>query len=223
MNIFKDVNEAKETVIKAGKLLLEKDLVARTWGNVSVRLEGGRMAISPSGRTYEELTVDDIVIVDIETLEYQGGIKPSSEKGIHAAIYKARKDVNAVIHTHQMNASTCAAAGRTVPPILDDMVQILGPDVRVAAYALPGSKKLVKESVKALRGRTAVLLANHGAVCVGKSADDAFVAAQVLEKACKAFIEAEFMGGAKKINKFEAHLMHKYYIMKYSKDKEKNR
>jgi L-fuculose-phosphate aldolase len=76
---------------------------------------------------------------------------------------------------------------------------------------------------KALKGRNAALLANHGAVCVGRDMEEAFWACQVLEKACKAFIEAEFLGGAKSINKFEAHLMHKYYLMKYSKNKEKNR
>ncbi len=142
---------------------------------------------------------------------------------MHSGIYNDRKKFNAIIHTHQMNASTVASARREVPPILDDMTQIIGPTVRVAPYALPSTKKITKKTVKALKGRNAALMANHGAVCVGRDLDEAFVVCQVLEKACKAFIEAEFLGGAKSINKFEAHLMHQIYIRKYSKEEDKNR
>jgi L-fuculose-phosphate aldolase len=116
-----------------------------------------------------------------------------------------------------MNASTCAAARREVPAVLDDLAQIIGPSVRVAKYALPSTKKIMKETVKALKGRNAVLLANHGAVCIGRDLDETFVACQVLEKGCKAFIEAEFLGGAKGISKFESWIMHQVYLKKYSK------
>jgi L-fuculose-phosphate aldolase len=115
-----------------------------------------------------------------------------------------------------MNASTVAAARREVPPILDDMVQIIGPSVRVADYALPTTRKIVRTTVKALRGRMAALMANHGAVCVGRDLDEAFVVCQILEKTCKAFIEAEFLGGAKSIGRVEAFLMHQFYLRKYS-------
>lgn len=114
---------------------------------------------------------DDIVLVNYHTSEYEGSVKPSSEKELHCEIYRTRKEVQAVIHTHQINASVVAAARREVPPILDE----------------------------------------------------AFVACQVLEKACKAFIEAEFLGGAKGINKFEARLMHQLYLKKYSAEAKKNR
>ena len=116
-----------------------------------------------------------------------------------------------------------AAARREVPPILDDMTQIIGPTVRVADYALPSTRKITKKTVKALKGRNAALMANHGAVCVGRDLEEAFVVCQVLEKACKAFIEAEFLGGAKGINKFEARLMHQLYLKKYSAEAKKNR
>jgi L-fuculose-phosphate aldolase len=74
-----------------------------------------------------------------------------------------------------------------------------------------------------LEGRMAALLANHGAVCIGRDLEEAFVACQVLEKACKAFIEAEFLGGAKSISKFEAYLMHQFYLKKYSANSKKNK
>jgi L-fuculose-phosphate aldolase len=84
-------------------------------------------------------------------------------------------------------------------------------------------EKIAKRTVKALKGRNAALMANHGAVCVGRDLDEAFVVSQVLEKSCKAFIEAEFLGGAKSINKFEAYLMHQFYLKKYSKKAKTNK
>jgi L-fuculose-phosphate aldolase len=217
------IDHYKSLVHESGKKLLDLGLVAGTWGNISVRVDERTMVITPSGRKYEEVQVDEMVVVNIVDLSYEGDIKPSSEFKLHAEIYKTRKKVNAIIHTHQMNASTVAAARRDVPPILDDMAQLLGPSVRVADYALPNTKKIVKATVKALKGRNAALMANHGAVVVGRDMEEAFWGCQVLEKACKAFIEAEFLGGAKTINTFEAHIMHQYYIMKYSKQKKKNK
>ncbi len=217
------IGDLKLLIIEAGKKLLSEGLVTRTWGNVSIRVDENLMLITPSGRAYNDLTVNDIVLVNYHTLKYEGTIKPSSEKGLHCEIYRTRKEINSVIHTHQMNASTVAAARREVPPILDDMVQIIGPSVRVADYALPSTRRIVNKTVKALRGRMAALMANHGAVCIGRDIEEAFVVCQVLEKACKAFIEAEFLGGAKGINVFEAHLMHQFYLRKYSAMAKKNR
>jgi L-fuculose-phosphate aldolase len=215
--------EARIEVRDAGLRLLKEGLVARTWGNVSCRLDGDRYVITPSGRDYEDLAPEDMVVANYVTGDYEGDLKPSSERKVHAEIYRTRKDVSAVIHTHQTNASVVAAARRELPPVLDDQVQILGPNVRVADYALPSTKKMVRACVKALKGRNAALMANHGALCVGATLDDAFVACIVLEKACKAFIEAEFLGGAKTINIFEAHLMHQFYLRKYAKQNVKNR
>jgi L-fuculose-phosphate aldolase len=217
------LSNIRKEILEGGSRLLKEGLVARTWGNISIRVDDMYMLITPSGRPYEELTEKDIVLVNYHTSKYEGKIKPSSEKELHCEIYRTRKEVHAVIHTHQMNASTVAAAQREVPPILDDMTQIIGPTVRVAEYALPSTKKITKKTVKALKGRNAALMANHGAVCVGRDLEEAFVVCQVLEKACKAFIEAEFLGGAKGINKFEAHLMHQIYLKKYSAKASKNK
>jgi len=223
MEKSKEPGRIRQEIIEGGLRLVKEGLVARTWGNISIRVDDTHMLITPSGRTYETLTPEDIVLVDYHTSKHEGTIKPSSEKELHCEIYRTRKKINAVIHTHQMNASTVAAAHREVPPILDDMAQIIGPSVRVADYALPSTKKITKKTVRALKGRNAALMANHGAVCVGRDLEETFVVCQVLEKACKAFIEAEFLGGAKSINKFEAHIMHQIYIKKYSGEADKNK
>jgi L-fuculose-phosphate aldolase len=220
---MENLDDIKQQIMEGGQRLLKEGLVARTWGNISIRVDSAHMLITPSGRPYEELTEADIVLVNYHTSKHEGSVKPSSEKGLHCEIYRTRKEISAVIHTHQMNASTVAAAHREVPPILDDMTQIIGPSVRVADYALPSTKKITKKTVQALKGRNAALMANHGAVCVGRDLEEAFVVCQVLEKACKAFIEAEFLGGAKSINKFEASLMHQFYLRKYSAKAKKNK
>jgi L-ribulose-5-phosphate 4-epimerase len=214
-----EIAKAKELVCRSGQRLLQSGLVSGTWGNISCRINDDYMAITPSGREYERMTPDDVVAVNLRDGSYESGLKPSSEKSLHVAIYNSRKEVAAVIHTHSASASAVAAARREVPPILDDMAQIIGPSVRVADYALPSTKKLVRCTMRALAGRNAALLANHGAICVGRDMDEAFVTCEVLEKSCRAFIEAEFLGGAAPINGIEARIMHEYYIRKYSKQK----
>ena len=214
------VQKISALLCDAGKRLLHSGLVSGTWGNLSHRVNDDWMIITPSGRDYELLTPEQMVLVNINepiAPANQEDLKPSAESGLHALIYKNRNEIQAIIHTHSPNASTVAASRREVPPLLDDMTQIIGPSVRVAEYALPSMKKLAKCALKALTGRFAVLLANHGAVCLGRDMDEAFVVCEILEKSCRTFIESEFLGGAIPINPIEARLMREYYLRKYSK------
>ncbi len=211
-----DFAAAREAICAMGRTLLSEGLVAGTWGNISVRLDAGRMAITPTGEDYTTLTPEDVPDVNLVDGTHTGK-KPSSEWKLHAAIYRSRSDVNAVIHTHSMSASTVASARRDVPPILDDLAQIIGPSVRCAPYALPSTKKIVRVTMRALAGRNAALLANHGAVCLGRDLPEALTCCRILEKACRAFIEAEFLGGAKPLGRVEAALMHQVYLRKYAR------
>jgi L-fuculose-phosphate aldolase len=208
--------DARELIRAAGVKLVEEGLVQGTWGNLSMRVSAELMAITPTGSDYLRMRDEDIVLVDLKSGEARGG-KPSSEKGLHIAIYESRSEVEAIIHTHSMSASTVAAARREVPPILDDLAQIVGPSLRVADYALPGTPKMRRTVLRALRGRMAALMANHGAVALGRSMEEALTCARIVEKGCRAFVESEFLGGAKSINPIEAVLMHEVYLRKYSK------
>ncbi len=214
-----DIETARKAVLTMGVKLVETGLVIGTWGNISVRV-GDKMVITPSGADYAKLTLEDLPVVDIATGEWEGP-KPSSEQGLHLAVLRERADINAVIHVHSPHASTMAAARRELPPILDDIAQMIGPGVRVADYALPSTKKIVRKTMQALKGRMAAIMANHGAICLGRTLDEALLCCQVLEKGCKAYIEAEFLGGAKELGKFEAWMMHQFFIRKYSKQWEK--
>jgi len=210
--------EAQEAVRAMGLRLVELGLTAGTWGNASVRFSDTHMAITPSGMDYQAMRASDVVIVDLLTGEARGG-KPSSEKALHIEIYLKRAEAKAIVHTHSMSASTVAAARREVPPILDDLAQIVGPSLRVADYSIPGTKKMARTVLRALSGRMAALMANHGAVAFGRSPDEAILCAQIVEKGCRAFIEAEFLGGATHIPRFEAVIMHEVYLRKYSRQK----
>lgn len=182
-------SEAKELVIKAGLELVRSGLIARTWGNVSCRIDGEAFAITPSGREYQSLTAKDIVVVKIKDLSYEGSIKPSSEKGIHAAVYQLRQDMNFVIHTHQENASALSATGLDYFRPATEFSE-LDKTVVCAKYALSGTKALIRNVTEALRisAGHAVIMKHHGTLCFGKSYEDTFRAAHQLENASGAFI-----------------------------------
>jgi L-fuculose-phosphate aldolase len=187
-----DVEEAKNMVCAAGKKLLKEGLVARTWGNVSVRINDRQMVITPSGRRYDELNPSDMVLVDFYTLKFEGKIKPSSELKLHCQVYKTRPHIQAVIHTHQMYASIVAAAQKDVMVLNEEHQRILGgPVIKAAPYALPNTKKITVETANAIEQSNAALMANHGAVCIGTSLDGAFEVANTLEKACELFIDSK--------------------------------
>lgn len=185
-----DILEAKAEVVKAGLELVKSGLIARTWGNVSCRVDDEYFVITPSGRSYESLTPDDIVLVKIEDCSYESEIKPSSEKGIHAQAYKLRKDVNFVIHTHQKNASAVSFLGYDINMVPEESRAVIGTDIPVASYGLPGTGKLRKGVTAALErsASKAIIMAHHGALCVGTDYDDAFAVAAELEKVCGKFL-----------------------------------
>ncbi len=185
--------EAKESVVKAGIRLVESGLIARTWGNVSCRLSNEYFVITPSGRDYLSLTIDDIVTVTMSDLSYQGNIKPSGEKAVHAEVYCQYPEANFVIHTHQEEASIISTFG--LDYINSDLnLPLIGDKIICASYGLPGTKKLRKGVADALR-RTkgnAIIMKCHGALCFGKDAQETFLAASDLEKACYGFITSSY-------------------------------
>lgn len=185
-----EIMEAKELVIKAGIELLNEGLIVRTWGNISCRVSDTQFVITPSGIAYEDLTPEKIVLVNVADCTYDGDIKPSSEKGIHAACYALRPEVNFVIHTHQVNASIVSALGRDINNVSGDDKDVIGDNVPIAAYGLPGTGKLKKGVIAAITrsDSKAAIMAHHGAVCMGTSYEDAKDVASRLENVCERFV-----------------------------------
>ncbi|MEX1377508.1 MAG: class II aldolase/adducin family protein [Eubacteriales bacterium] len=188
-----DINKSKDTVILAGKELVKRGLIARTWGNVSQRVDENTMVITPSGKEYLSLKREDIVAVNIHTLEYEGEIKPSSEKGVHAACYK-QKDVNFVIHTHQEYASIISSCGIDAIKT-DGKYNHLAGKVVCAPYGLPSTKKLSEGIAGVLPNveGSCIIMKNHGALCFGKDFEQTFEAANQLEEACHEHIKNKYI------------------------------
>lgn len=184
-----------EEILKIGHALLQEGLVVGTTGNVSVRSQDtGGIMITPSGVPYPDLQPEDLVLVDENGQRLEGRLRPSSEVMLHTAIYRRRQDVNGIIHTHSPFASVFAVNRKEIPPVLDEVAQLIGGSVQVAEYAPPGTPELADFAVSALRDRQAVLLANHGMVGVGRNLKEALVVCQVVEKAAQVYLLAKLTG-----------------------------
>ena len=179
----------RNAVADAGRRLVRENLVQGTWGNISVRLDETHMIVTPSGLDYLSLTPGDMVVVDMNTMEYSGTLKPTSEKKLHAAILLSRQEINAVIHNHSEYCCIAAAARIELPAQNPDMQRLIGDSARCAAYALPGTKKMTSKTLEALEGRNGCYLANHGAIAMGASIEEAFAACRSLERSTKEYIE----------------------------------
>ncbi len=208
-------------VVRTGLAMLERGLVAGTWGNVSIRVPGQELvAVTPSGRDYRSLRAEDVAVVDMRGKQVAGELTPSTETPLHLVIYAARPDIGAIVHTHSTFASACAAARRPLPPIIEDLVQLAGGAIEVAAYALPGTAELAANAVAALADRQAVLLANHGAVGCGRSPGEALLACELVEKGAQIFIYANLLGGAQVLSDGDVAVMRRFYVEHYRRRQE---
>ena len=197
----------RQMLVDYGKKLVAEDLVQGTWGNLSVRLDETHMLVTPSGIDYMSLSEGDMVKVDINTLEYEGNLKPTSEKGLHAKIYRDRPEIGGVIHTHSKYCSVFAAAHKNLhvlTPNLKDggmdslneadteapagFIGFLDP-VKLAKYALPGTKGLVKNTAEAISGNYGAIMSNHGMIACGNDLPEAFTNCVGLEALAKAALE----------------------------------
>ena len=167
-------DELREKLCEYGKKLVATGLVQGTWGNLSIRLDDTYMLVTPSGLDYTRLTPADMVKVNISTLEYEGSLKPTSEKGLHAEVYIQRPDAGAVIHTHSKYCCVFAAAEKPLRINDPEMQKIFGTQVELAEYALPGTKKLMANTVKALGQNLGCIMSHHGMAACGADIEIAF-------------------------------------------------
>ncbi len=191
-----DSETARRQVAEVARKMAAAGLVSGASGNVSARLPGGLMAVTPMGGRCEILPAEEVVVVDGDLATVEGDIVPSSESLLHAAIYDARPDVGGIVHTHAVYSSAAAVAGREVPPIVDEMVVTLGGAVRVSEYAPPASAEVAERVLLALGSRDAALIRNHGAIAVGASPGAALETAILVERAAKILVLSTMLGGA---------------------------
>lgn len=211
-------DSARAEIVEMGHKLIAKHLVAGSWGNISCRIDETAIAITPSGRGYETLQPEDIVILDNTGKVLEGKHIPSSESKVHLALYKAYPEAQAVIHTHSIYASALSAMHKPVPAIIEDVVQICGGRVNCGEYAMAGTQALAENTVVALEGRKAALMANHGAICWGKSLKEALTCAEILEKAAQIAVICDSCSGkVYELADGNVKTMHTFYEEHYSK------
>ena len=179
--------ELRRQICETGRELLRDGLVARTWGNVSARMDKEHFLITPSGLSYLQTTEADLALYHPADKTYEGPHKPSSEKGIHAAAYEIFPEVNFVIHTHQTYASALGVYGFENMTVSGEEKKKLG-GIALAEYGLPGTGKLKNAVTKAFRtGAHTVLMKHHGVVIAAESKEEAYERAVFLEGICKGF------------------------------------
>lgn len=204
----------EQMIINYGLKMLKDGLVRANWGNISQRTADGCM-ITPSGIDYDDIQTDDLVTLDMDGKVLRGHRKPSSETPMHLEIYKKMPEICAIVHTHSIYASAFAVNQMSIPALIEDMVQIAGGDIRVARYALPGTKELAENAAEALRGRNACLLANHGVIGIGRTMEEAYKVCLITEKSAQIAAISQSLGTPVCLSDEDITIMREYYLHSY--------
>jgi L-fuculose-phosphate aldolase len=184
-------------VLDAAKDMLRRGLVEGTAGNISARRADGNIVITPSSVDYRDMRLDDLVLVDPAgaVLQATDGRSPSSEMQLHLACYHAFDDIGSVIHSHPVWATMFAIAHEPIPACIDEFAVYCGGDVRCTDYAASGTPEVGANAVKALEGRGAALIANHGLVAVGPRPDKVLHITALVERTAQIVWGARALGG----------------------------
>ena len=202
----------KKEIVKFGKLLYERNLNAAYGGNLSVR-KGNKIYITPSGFNKAFLKEEDVLLTDLEgdLLEKPvKPLKPSSESKMHYAIYKARPDVRAIIHSHPAYCIALAIANEPLKHVLPETTIVLG-KIGFTSYVTPGGWDLGNSVAASFKEGDACIMGNHGATTVGKDLFEAFNKLELLESTAKSFLLAKLLGKVNELPNGDIHAFLKMY------------
>ncbi len=185
-------DSAKALIVETAQSLTRKGYLMATGGNLSARIPGqAAFAITPSDYDYMKMIPDDICVLDFGLNSLEGSRKPSVETPMHAAIYQVRPDVNAVVHTHQVYASTLALLNAPIPALFDEQSLFLGRSVQIIPYAPSGTGLLRNTIARHVRDHNnAYIMKNHGALLFGHDLERAEHNVEILEKCSLAYLLA---------------------------------
>lgn len=182
----------KQDIVTTCRGLVEQGYLMATGGNVSARIAGqAAFAITPSSYDYLKMTPEDVCVLDLDLNPLEGERPPSVESGMHAGVYQARPDVNAVVHTHQVYASALALVNAPIPALFDEQARYLGRSVDIIPYAPSGTGWLKNKIVKRIKNHhNAYIIQNHGVLCFGDTLERAAHNVEILEKCSQAYLLA---------------------------------
>jgi L-fuculose-phosphate aldolase len=191
---MKHKNHRKQVVDYLRRMIAAR-LTTGSGGNISVRIpQASAFAVSPTGIAYGDMRAKDVVVLDFAGNRLAGNRIPSSEWRMHAAVYAARPDAGAVVHTHSVHASTFACLREDIPAV-HYLVGFAGKRVPVAPYATYGSEELARSAAETLgSGYNAVLLASHGLLAIGRDLPSAFAVAEEIELVARIALQARAVG-----------------------------
>jgi L-fuculose-phosphate aldolase len=176
-------------MVAAARRLVAIGISPATSGNLSVRVKSGYI-VTPSATPYDALHPDDLVFMGEDWTHGGGQKQPSSEWRLHRDVYRTRPEIGAVVHVHSPCATTLACLRKPIPPFHYEVAFAGGRDIRCGEYATFGTEELSQSALAALDGRRACLLANHGAVTLGETLEDAVLLAERLEFLARTYWQA---------------------------------
>jgi len=222
------LEKLKAEVLEANLELPKKDLVTYTWGNVSgIDREKGLIVIKPSGVSYDEMTVDDLVVVDLEGNVVEGDLKPSSDTATHLVLYKNFPNIGGVVHTHSPWATSWAQAGRAIPAFGTTHADYFYGEIpctrKMTAEEITGEyeKETGNVIVETFEGKEAldipaVVVNNHGPFAWGTDASNAVHNAVVLEEVAKMGYRTITLN--QEISAIDQVLLDKHFLRKHGKN-----
>jgi len=201
--------EPRKAIVEVGRRMWLRGLVAANDGNISIRLAGDRILSTPTGSSKGFLSEADLVVTDLDGHVLSSGrSRPTSELGMHLEVYRSRSDAGAVVHAHPKAATSFAAAGIPMDEcLLAEAALFLG-GVPVAPYATPGTPEVAASIAELIRRTDVVLLANHGALTIGASIEEAYFKMETLEHSAQIALNTSLLGsraplGAAQLDKLD--------------------
>jgi L-ribulose-5-phosphate 4-epimerase len=184
---------SREEIVRIGQQMQKLNLVVGSFGNVSCRKEN-RILITPTSLDYDRMIPQDIVTLDLDGRMLDGSRKASSEYRMHVAIYGARPDIEAIVHTHSLYAIAFGLIGSKLPMFTEEAIHVTGP-VKVAPYAETGTDALARNAASYLgHDGKAVILQGHGVVGIGRDLDEAMLRCRIVERTAKIYMTARGAG-----------------------------
>src|SRR5262245_44701532 len=193
----------RDEIVRIGRIMYQKDWIAACDGNITARLPDGQILATPAGVCKGMLDGQDLILCDLDGKKIAGDRSPTSEMGMHLAIYRTRPDAMAVVHAHPPVATGFAVAGRQLNlGLLPEVIVGLG-SVPLAAYGLPGTDALTEPMLPLIPKFDALMMANHGAVCYGEDVFKAYFKMETMEHFARIQLVAELLGGTKVLPRVE--------------------
>jgi L-fuculose-phosphate aldolase len=185
--------ETKEQLLWVAKEMLRTNLVQGTAGNLGARLPDGNAVLTPSSLDYMDMTLEDLVVCDLDGNVLEGTRGPTTEKALHLTALRSHDNIDATMHCHAKFATMFALTRTPIPAVIEEFDVFVGGDVDVADYRTTGTDDLAAEVASRVGEKAAVLMANHGLFAVGKNPKDVLHIAALVERT------AEIVWGARQL------------------------